>query len=83
MESPVEKVLEYLVYVWLGEKLYEVFGSSRLAEFGARAAHLEGSTQELQRRKGRLMRKYFRERREIIDRGMRELFAGRAVLKKR
>ena len=81
MESPVAKVLEYLVYVWLGEKLYEVFGSSRLAEFGARSAHLEGSTQELQRRKGRLMRKYFRERREIIDRGMRELFAGRAVRK--
>lgn len=81
MESSVERVLEYLVWVWLSEKLYEVFGSSRLAEFGARSAHLEGSTQELHRRRGRLMRRYFRERREIIDRGMRELFAARAVFK--
>ena len=79
MESSVERVLEYAVWVWLAEKLYEVFGSSRLAEFGARAGHLEGSTQELQRRKLRLMRRYFRERREVIDRGMRELFAARAI----
>jgi F0F1-type ATP synthase gamma subunit len=79
MESPPERVLEYIVWVWLAEKLNEVFGSARLAEFGARAAHLEGSTQELQRRKGRLMRRYFRERREVIDRGMRELFAARAI----
>ena len=79
MESSVERVLEYAVWVWLAEKLYEVFGSSRLSEFGARSAHLEGSTQELQRRKTRLMRRYFRERREVIDRGMRELFAARAL----
>jgi F0F1-type ATP synthase gamma subunit len=79
MESSLERVLEYVVWVWLDEKLYEVFGSSRLSEFGARSAHLEGSTQELQRRRTRLMRRYFRERREIIDRGMRELFAARSL----
>ena len=79
MESPIERVLEYVVWVWLAEKLYEVFGSSRLSEFGARSAHLESSTQELNRRRTRLMRRYFRERREVIDRGMRELFAARSI----
>ncbi len=79
MESPVERVLEYVVWVWLAEKLYDVFGSSRLSEFGARSAHLESSTQELNRRRTRFMRRYFRERREIIDRGMRELFAARSI----
>ena len=79
MESSLEHVLEYLVWAWLGGKLYEALGSSRLAELAARSVHLEGSTQELQRRRGRLMRRYFRERKEVIDRSMRELFAARAL----
>jgi F-type H+-transporting ATPase subunit gamma len=79
LESSVEAIIEYLVWTWLGGKLYEVFGSARLAELSARSVHLEGSTQELQRRRHKLMRKYFRERKEIIDRSMRELFAARSL----
>jgi F0F1-type ATP synthase gamma subunit len=79
MESPVASTLEYLVWIWLGEKLYEVFGFSRLAELAARAVHLEGSSQELQRRRDKLRHRYFRERHEVIDRSMRELFAARSL----
>ena len=79
MESSVGRILEYLVLAWLGEKLYEVFGSSRLSEVAARSVHLEGSSQELQRRRNKLLRRYFRERHEVIDRSMRELFAAKAI----
>jgi F0F1-type ATP synthase gamma subunit len=79
MESPVEKVVEYLVWLWLGEKLYEAFGQSRLAEFAARSVHLEVSSQELQRRKKKLLLRYFRVRHEVIDQSMRELFAARSL----
>lgn len=81
MESTSANILEYLVWVWLGQKLFEVFGMSRLAELAARAVHLEMSSQELQRRKDKQMRRYFRERHEVIDRGMRELFASKMLTK--
>ena len=81
MESSTANILEYLVWSWLGQKLFEVLGMSRLAELAARAVHLEMSSQELQRRKDKLRRKYFRERHEVIDRGMRELFAAKALAK--
>ncbi len=79
LESSPRAMIEYLVWLWLTQKLYEVFGMSRLAELAARSVHLEGSAQELQRRGNQLQRRYFRERREVIDRNMRELFAARAT----
>jgi ATP synthase F1 gamma subunit len=81
VESPLAAILEYLVRLGVGYRLHEVLGLSRLAELAARAVHLEGSSQELQRRRHRLMVQYFRQRRELIDRGMRELFAARALYK--
>ncbi len=79
LESSASNVLEYLVWLWLGERLFEVFGLSRLAELAARSVHLEGSSQELQRRGQKLWVRYFRERHEVIDRSMRELFAARSI----
>ncbi len=78
-ESSRDGLIEYLVWFWLGQRLFEVFGMSRIAELAARSIHLEGSCQELERRGQRLHLRYFRERHEVIDRSMRELFAGRAV----
>ena len=52
---------------------------SRLAELAARSVHLEGSTQELQRRGKKLHQQYFRRRHEVIDNSMRELFAARSL----
>ena len=79
LESPAPGILEYLVWLWLGEQLVEVLASSRLAELAARSVHLEGSSQELQRRGKKLLMRYFRERRELIDRNIRELFAAKAL----
>jgi ATP synthase F1 gamma subunit len=79
VESSLAGMLEYLTWLWVGQQLYDVFGMSRLAELAARSVHLEGSAQELQRRGKKLQMRYFRERHEVIDRSMRELFAGRAV----
>ena len=79
LESSPADVLEYLVRLWVGQRLFEVFGMSRLAELAARSVHLEGSCQELQRRGQKLRLRYFRERHEVIDRSMRELFASKSL----
>ena len=79
MESPPADMIEYLVYLWIGQKLYEVFGFSRLAEMAARFIHLEQSSQEIERIQKELRLKFFRLRHETIDRGMRELFAARSL----
>jgi F0F1-type ATP synthase gamma subunit len=79
LESSFAETMEYLVWLWLGSRLVDVFGMSRLAELAARSVHLEGSSQELQRRRQKLWLRYFRERREVIDRNLRELFAARSL----
>jgi len=78
LESARRDLLEYLVWVWMGEKLVEIFGHGRLAELAARSVHLEGSSQELQQRVRKFRQSYFRRRRELIDANMRELFAARS-----
>lgn len=79
LESTLSALVEYLAWMWLGQALREVLGMARLAELAARAVHLEGSAQELQRRAKKLWLQYFRERHELIDQDMRELFAARSM----
>ncbi len=81
-ESSPGKILEYLVYLFLGERLYEIFGMSRLAEQAARFVHLEESSQKILDLNKKLLLQYFRRRHEIIDQNMRELFASRAIYAK-
>jgi ATP synthase F1 gamma subunit len=79
LESRLPDIVEYLVSVWMGQKLYEIFGLSRLAEFSARYVHLEESTQKLKEIEKKTQREYFRVKHELIDRNMRELFAARQI----
>jgi len=79
IESNMGDIVEYLIYLWLGEKLYEIFGLSRLAEFAARFVHLEESLQKLKEMDKKLRLQYFRVRHELIDRNMRELFSARLL----
>lgn len=79
LESDLHDSIRYLVYLWLGQKLYEVFGLSRLAEFAARFVHLEESAQRLKDLDKKLRLEYFRVRHELIDRNMRELFSARLL----
>jgi len=76
-ESSLKDIAEYLIFLWMGQKFYELFGLSRLAEFAARFVHLEDSHQRLKEMDSKTRLDYFRVRHEIIDRNMRELFAAR------
>ncbi len=67
LESRLEDVAEYLVYLYLGKKILEIFGLSRLAEQAARFVHRK------------LFLQYFRRRHEMIDQNMRELFSARSL----
>ncbi len=79
MESNPGDVLEYLVGLWMGQRIYDIFGLSRLAEFAARYIHLEESAQKLRDIDEKVKLEYFRVRHELVDRTMRELFAGRLL----
>ncbi len=78
-ESELDNIVEYLVYLWLAQKIYEIFGLSRLAEQAARVMHLENCTQRLGELDKKLKFQYFRARHEIVDQNMRELFSARLV----
>ncbi|MEI6632094.1 MAG: FoF1 ATP synthase subunit gamma [bacterium] len=79
IESRMSDIVEYLAYLWIGQKIYEIFGLSRLAEFAARFVHLEESAQKLKDLDNKTRLEYFRVRHELIDRNMRELFAARLL----
>lgn len=79
VESMPEDIFSYLVYLLIGHNLYEIFGLSRLAEFAARFAHLEESSERLKEAQTKLRLQYFRVRHELVDRNMRELFSARLL----
>ena len=78
-ESKLEDIVEYLVYLWMGQRIYDIFGLSRLSEFAARYVHLEDSLRRLKEMDTKLKLQYFRVRHEIIDQSMRELFSARLL----
>jgi len=79
LESNLGSMIEYLVYLWMGEKLYNIFGLSRLAEFSARYVHLDESSEKLKDEDKKVKLEYFRVRHECADRALRELISGRYV----
>jgi ATP synthase F1 gamma subunit len=79
MESRPNDIIEYLIHLWIGQRFYDIFGLSRLAEFAARYVHLEESLQKLRDMDSKLRLQYFRVRHELIDRTMRELFSARLL----
>ncbi len=83
LEPSAYAIIDYLVRLWLGRKLHEVFWQSRLSELAARATHLEASLQGLKDQKKKLTLRYFRSKHEVADTGIRESFAGMISKKKR
>ena len=79
LESRFDDVVEYLIYLWLGQKLFEIFGVSRLAEQAARFMHLENCSRRIKETEHKLKFQYFRARHEKVDQNMRELFAARVI----
>jgi ATP synthase F1 gamma subunit len=81
MESSLGDVMGFLIFLFLGQKFYDIFGQSRLAEMAARFLHLEESGHKLEDMQKQLRLQYFRQRHELIDRNMRELFAARLAFR--
>ncbi len=83
VESTFNDIAEYLASVWITAKLYEVFEDGKLAEFGARAMHLEGSHQKVEKNYKQVRHHCFKATHEKIDKGMRESFTSRGGQKNR
>lgn len=81
LESSLSDILEYWAYLYLGQKFFQIFGLGRLAELSARFVHLESSKTKIEQLNKELKLQYFRQRHELIDRNMRELFAARLAFK--
>lgn len=81
VESQTEGIIQYLVGTWITHRLFDIFEESKLAELAARTTHLEQSHDRLVEQGKVLRHRYFRCRRELIDKGMRETFA--AILLRR
>jgi len=64
-------------------KLFEVFEDSKLAEFSARAMHLEGSLQKVEKDYSKVKQQVSKATHELIDKGMRESFAAKTTKGKR
>jgi ATP synthase F1 gamma subunit len=79
IESGIGSMIEYLVYLWMGQAFYEILGFSRLSELAARYIHLENSSQKIQEVEKKLKLQYFRVRHELIDKSMREIFSSRSI----
>lgn len=83
IEPGPKEVIEGWIKSWLDFRLYQIFWSSKLAEFAARIMHLEGSFQELGRINNRLRLEYFKYLHGLSDKSIRELTAARLIGKER
>ena len=83
IESSFNDIVEYLSGVWVTSKLYEVFEDSKLAEFSARAMHLEGSLQKLEKTFKKSQHAVFKAVHEQIDKSMRECHSAKMLKDKK
>ncbi len=82
LESSPADIAEYLVSLVVAQRLFDIFGYTRICEQAARYLHLEESCNKIQEMNKKLYLQYFRRRHEIIDANMRDLFASRALYAK-
>ena len=83
IEPDINSAIEGWMKAWLDFRLYQIFWSSKLAEFAARIMHLEGSAQELNKINSHLRMEYFKYLHGLSDKSIRELTAARLIGKER
>lgn len=83
VESSFEDIAVYLASLWVASQFYARFEDSKMAEFSARAMHLEGSHQKVEKDFKKVKQMCFKASHELIDKGMRESFAAKSGKKKR
>ncbi|RKY30531.1 MAG: hypothetical protein DRP74_06830 [Candidatus Omnitrophota bacterium] len=76
-EPSIERVTDYLIRVWMAQKIYDIFWDSKLSELSSRVIHLEGSSQTITEISKKLKYIYFSTVHQISDRNIREIFASR------
>lgn len=81
IEPTANRVIENFVKLWLSSKLYEIFFSSKLAEYAARIMHLEESSKELVRLNQKLKLEYFKYLHSLSDKTIREIVAARLMVR--
>jgi len=82
VEPSINKLIEYLVKVWITYMLYGIFWESKLSEWSARVMHLEGSSFKIKQTDKKLHFQYFRLLHEISDKNIREIFASRLAVQR-
>ncbi|MFH1678107.1 MAG: FoF1 ATP synthase subunit gamma [Candidatus Omnitrophota bacterium] len=83
IEPDIKEVIKGWAKCWLDFRLFQIFWSSKLAEFAARIMHLEGSVQELGKINSHLHMEYFKYQHSLSDKSIRELTAARLIGKER
>ena len=76
-EPSIERVVDYLVKVWICSQVHEIFWHSKLSEWAARIIHLESSGQTLAEWHKELKYRYLKNMHELSDRSIREVFSAR------
>ncbi len=83
VESSFDDMVRYLAEVWVTSKLYEIFEDGKLAEFGARAMHLEGSLQKVEKEYTKTRQRCVKATHEMVDKGMRESFSAKSTKRRK
>ena len=83
VESTYDDMVTYLSSIWVTSRLFEIFEDGKLAEFGARAMHLEGSLQKVEKEFTKVRHKVTKATHELVDKGMRESFAAKSTKRRK
>ncbi len=83
VESSYDDIVTYLAGIWVTSRLYEIFEDGKLAEFGARAMHLEGSLQKVEKEHSKVRQKVTKATHELVDKGMRESFSAKSTKRRK
>jgi len=75
IEPSLNRVVDYLVKIWVGQIIHLIFWESKLSEWAARVMHLENSSNEIRRQDRRLRLEYFRLQHRISDKNTREILS--------
>lgn len=80
VEPSFERIMEYLIEIWITYVVHSIFWESKLSEWAARVLHLEGSSDEVKRQAKTARLDYFRAVHQESDKNIREIFSSSMVL---
>lgn len=79
VEPSEGRIIDYLIQLWLAQKIYDLFWDSKLSETSSRVVHLEGSSQALTDLSKKLRLQYFHTLHLVSDKNIREVIASRLM----